>query len=82
MLHTQTTNNESVCIPNVEKVSCNREGWKERERERERTRDREEGGYSKLIITNSESQGVTTSCSHMIAVVKCTRDNYKLKLEL
>ena len=48
MLHTQTTNNDSVCIPNVEKESYNREGWKG-ERERERTRDREgEGGTLKI----------------------------------
>ena len=40
MLHTQTTNNDSVCIPNVEKESYNR-GVEERERERERERDNE-----------------------------------------
>ena len=31
-MHTQTTNNDSVCIPNVEKENYSREGW-EREGE-------------------------------------------------
>ena len=62
MLHTQTTNNDSVCIPNVEKENDSREGW---EREREREREREGEGQSKLMLTNSESQG-NTSFVHII----------------
>ena len=47
LLHTPTTNNDSVCIPNIEKESYNREGWKgERERENERQRGR--GGTLKI----------------------------------
>ena len=51
----------------------------EREKERE-IREREKGGGMQ-ILTNSESQLSDTSCLYKVPVVKCTRDNHKVKIE-
>ena len=53
-------------------------GVREKRREDQRKREGERGGMQ--ILTNSELQLNDTSCLYKVPVVKCTRDNRKVKI--
>ena len=55
---------------------CKRE--EKREREDQRKREGERGGMQ--ILTTSELQLNDMSCLYKVPVVKCTRDNHKVKI--
>ena len=53
--------------------------WRERTERAEKEKCGEREGGHAYKNYNAYHTGVSTSCSYMVPVVKCTRDNHKLK---